>query len=107
MHILLTGATGFIGQTLHAALRAAGHQVHAGVSPRSAQAKLQPDQVPMDFARDTTPEAWLPRLQGMDAVVNAVGVLRDSPARPIDAVHQHTPCALFQACARAGVRRVV
>ena len=107
MHILLTGATGFIGQTLHAALRAAGHQVHAGVSPRSAQAKLQPDQVPMDFARDTTPEAWLPRLQGMDAVVNAVGVLRDSAARPIDAVHQHTPCALFQACAQAGVRRVV
>jgi uncharacterized protein YbjT (DUF2867 family) len=107
MHILLTGATGFIGQTLHAALRAAGHQVHAGVSPRSAQAKPQPDQVPMDFARDTTPEAWLPRLQGMDAVVNAVGVLRDSPARPIDAVHQHTPCALFQACAQAGVRRVV
>src|SRR5574343_58120 len=89
MHILLTGATGFIGQTLPAALRAAGHQVHAGVSPRSAQAKLQPDQVPMDFARDTTPEAWLPRLQG------------------IDAVHQHTPCALFQACAQAGVRRVV
>ncbi|MGL4807445.1 MAG: NAD-dependent epimerase/dehydratase family protein, partial [Giesbergeria sp.] len=41
-HILLTGATGFIGQTLHAALRAAGHQVHAGVSPRSAQAKPQP-----------------------------------------------------------------
>src|SRR5574343_284391 len=101
MHILLTGATGFIGQTLPAALRAAGHQVHAGVSPRGAQAKLQPDQVPMDFARDTTPEAWLPRLQGMDAVVNAVGVLRDSAARPIDAVHQHTPCALFQACAQA------
>ncbi|MDQ1258384.1 MAG: hypothetical protein QG643_206, partial [Pseudomonadota bacterium] len=107
MHILLTGATGFIGQTLHAALRAAGHRVHAGVSPRSAQAQPQPDQVPMDFARDTTPEAWLPRLQGIDAVVNAVGVLRDSAARPIDAVHQHTPCALVQACAQTGVRRVV
>jgi uncharacterized protein YbjT (DUF2867 family) len=105
MHILLTGSTGFIGQTLRQALERAGHQVHGGVSPHRAPAA--PGQVPMDFARDTTPEAWLPRLQGIDAVVNAVGVLRDSAARPIDAVHQHTPCALFQACARAGVRRVV
>ena len=105
MHILLTGSTGFIGQTLRQALEHAGHQVHGGVSPHRAPAA--PGQVPMDFARDTTPEVWLPRLQGIDAVVNAVGVLRDSPARPIDAVHQHTPCALFEACARAGVRRVV
>ena len=105
MQILLTGSTGFIGQTLRQALERAGHQVHGGVSPHRSPAA--PGQVPMDFARDTTPEVWLPRLQGIDAVVNAVGVLRDSSARPIDAVHQHTPCALFQACAQAGVRRVV
>lgn len=105
MNILLTGSTGFIGHTVAAALTRAGHTVHGGVSPR--QRSLQPLQVPMDFALDTTPAAWLPRLQGIDAVVNAVGVLRDSRARPIDAVHQHTPCALFDACAQAGVRRVV
>ena len=105
MHILLTGSTGFIGQTLRQALEHAGHQVHGGVSPHRAPAA--PGQVPMDFAHDTSPEVWLPRLQGIDAVVNAVGVLRDSRARPIDAVHQHTPCALFEACAQVGVRRVV
>lgn len=105
MHILLTGSTGFIGRTVAAALTRAGHAVHGGVSPR--RAVLAPQQVPMDFARDTTPDAWLPRLAGIDAVVNAVGVLRDSSARPIDAVHQHTPVALFNACAQAGVRRVV
>ena len=105
MHILLTGSTGFIGRTMAAALTRAGHVVHGGVSPR--RAVLAPQQVPMDFARDTTPDVWLPRLAGIDAVVNAVGVLRDSSARPIDAVHQHTPVALFDACAQAGVRRVV
>ena len=42
-----------------------------------------------------------------DAVVNAVGVLRDTRARPIDAVHRDTPIALFDACAQAGVQRVV
>jgi uncharacterized protein YbjT (DUF2867 family) len=105
MHILLTGSTGFIGHTLQAALQRAGHQVHGGVSPR--QRTLQPGQVPVDFAHDTTAAAWLPRLAGIDAVVNAVGVLRDTRARPIDAVHRDTPIALFDACAQAGVQRVV
>lgn len=105
MHILLTGSTGFIGHTLQAALEGAGHTVRAGVSPRTSA--LRPGQVPMDFARDTTPAVWLARLQGIDAVVNAVGVLRDTPARPIDAVHRDTPIALFDACVQAGVQRVV
>lgn len=105
MHILLTGSTGFVGRTVAAALTQAGHTVHGGVSPRHrAPTALQ---VPMDFAHDTRAQVWLPRLVGMDAVVNAVGVLRDSTSRPIDAVHQHTPCALFDACAQAGVRRVI
>lgn len=105
MNILLTGSTGFVGQTVAAALTRAGHTVRGGVSPR--QRNVLPTQVTMDFAHDTKPELWLPRLVGIDAVVNAVGVLRDSNARPIDAVHQYTPSALFTACAQAGVKRVV
>lgn len=105
MRILLTGSTGFVGQTLHAALTHAGHTVYGGISPR--QTPRNALQVPMDFARDTVPDFWLPRLEGMDAVVNAVGVLRDTRARPIEAVHRDTPVALFEACAQAGVQRVV
>jgi uncharacterized protein YbjT (DUF2867 family) len=105
MHILLTGSTGFIGNTLQTALQAAGHTVHGGVSPRSRT--LLPGQVPMDFAHDTTAAAWLPRLAGIDAVVNAVGVLRDSSTNPMQALHTDTPLALFAACAESGVRRVV
>ena len=105
MHILLTGSTGFIGHTLKAALERAGHTVRGGVSPR--RSALQPGQVAMDFAHDTSASAWLPRLEGIDAVVNAVGVLRDTRQRPIDAVHRDTPIALFDACAQAGVQRVV
>ena len=105
MHILLTGSTGFIGHTLKAALERAGHTVRGGVSPR--RGALQPGQVTMDFAHDTSASAWLPRLEGIDAVVNAVGVLRDTRQRPIDAVHRDTPIALFDACAQAGVQRVV
>lgn len=105
MHILITGSTGFIGHTVTAALKGAGHSVHGGVSPRRSASR--PDQVVMDFAHDTTAAAWLPRLAGIDAVVNAVGVLRDTSARPIDAVHRNAPIALFDACVQAGVQRVV
>jgi uncharacterized protein YbjT (DUF2867 family) len=103
LQVLLTGATGFIGRTIATALRRAGHTVHTGHSPR----RHHGTGVPMDFARDTDPATWLPRLQGIDAVVNAVGVLRHTAARPIDAVHHHTPVALFEACRQAGVRHVV
>lgn len=106
MHVLLTGSTGFIGRTVAAALTRAGHTVHGGVSGRRP-ATGNALEMPMDFARDTAASAWRPRLAGMDAVVNTVGVLRDTRTRPIDAVHHLAPAALFDACAEVGVRRVV
>lgn len=106
LQVLLTGATGFIGQAIAAALRRAGHTVHMGHSPNSPR-QQHAGGVPIDFARDTDAATWLPRLQGIDAVVNAVGVLRNTATRPIDAVHHRTPVALFDACLQAGVRHVV
>jgi uncharacterized protein YbjT (DUF2867 family) len=112
MNILLCGATGFIGRNVTRALLSAGYKV-AGTSssaqtPEHARQTLGLERVlPVDFARDTNPSVWLPRLAGIDAVVNAVGVLRDSRQRPIQAVHTDTPRALFEACAQAGVRKVV
>ena len=102
MRVWVCGARGFIGQQVVKGLRAQGHEVVAGVSGRPAAGEVQ-----VDYARDTTPEVWLPRLAGVDAVVNAVGVLRDSRQRPIQAVHADTPKALWRACAQAGVQRVV
>jgi len=103
MKILLCGATGFVGRALARALTQAGHQVLPGVS----QPRGLPGEVVMDFTRDHAAAGWLPRLQGVAAVVNAAGVLRDTPRRPIAAIHTAAPIALFDACAQAGVRRVV
>lgn len=98
--VLLLGASGFIGRHIHQALQAAGHTVC--VAGRSAPPARQ-----VDFARATQPARWLPLLHGVDAVVNTVGVLRDSARQPMQAVHVDAPCALFDACAQAGVRRVL
>lgn len=93
--VLVCGASGFVGRAVCSALRAAGHDVIEG---RSRE---------FDFTELTESGAWLAKLQGLDAAVNAVGVLRDSTARPMDRVHHRAPAALFEACAQAGVRRVV
>ncbi len=102
MNVLVCGASGFVGRAACDALRRRGHRVIAAASSGRGA-----DAIAIDFARDTDPATWTPRLAGVDAVVNAVGVLRDSRRRPIAAVHEHAPRALFEACARAGVRRVV
>jgi len=103
MNILVCGANGFLGRPVAAALEAAGHTVLRGVLVPDKGAKV----VPMDFIRDTAVSTWLPRLEGVQVVVNAVGVLRDGPRTPMQAIHRETPMALFSACARQGVRRVI
>ena len=93
--VLVLGAGGFVGRAIAARLRDGGHEVVEG---RSAD---------FDFTKLLKPADWLPQLAGIDEVVNAVGVLRDSTRRPMEAVHEHAPIALFEACAKAGVLRVV
>ena len=102
MKILICGASGFVGRHLTHALRAAGHTVI-----RAVRKPHEPGDIPADFLNDTTREAWMPRLAGMDEVINAVGVLRDSSRNPMQKLHAETPAALFAACAEAGVKRVV
>lgn len=104
MRVFVTGAGGFIGAHIVAELVRAGHEVISAVR-RPAQA--DPKAVACDMAVDTRVEDWLLRLQGVDAVVNAAGILRESGNNRFDAVHRDAPCALFRACEQAGVKRVV
>lgn len=102
MRILLTGATGFIGRRLDVALRAAGHRVVCAVrEPKS------PGDVRSDFVRDRSIADWLPRLAGIDAVVNTVGILRERGEQTFAALHVEAPSALFIASVEAGVKKII
>jgi uncharacterized protein YbjT (DUF2867 family) len=102
MKILICGATGFVGRHLTSALQAAGHTVIRGI-----RKPTRPDDIAVDFCKDTSKEAWLPKLVGVDVVINAVGVLRDSAKQPMKLLLEQTPIALFSACQDTGVKRIV
>jgi uncharacterized protein YbjT (DUF2867 family) len=103
MNVLLTGASGFIGSHLARALRAAEYVV--------IEARRDVDEgtasVRADFTRDLSVRDWLPKLVGVDAVINAVGIVREHGAQTFESVHKRAPQALFTACVAAGVKRVV
>lgn len=113
MIVLLTGASGFIGRHLAQALVAAGHQLICATrtppGDSAGRGSSPPCQryVSADFTRDFDVAQWLPRLAGVDVVINAVGIIREQGAQTFDAIHDRAPRALFAACAQAGVRLVV
>lgn len=106
MVVLLTGASGFIGQPLARALAAARHDVVC-VARRAPQGDACSRTIEGDFTRDLDIADWLPRLAGVDVVINAVGIFREQGAQTFDTVHARAPIALFAACAAAGVGQVI
>lgn len=96
MKILLTGASGFIGRHIGSVLTAAGHEVVAG--SRSAG---------MDFNQLTRPADWQAYLQGVDVVINSVGIITERPGQSFSTLHYQAPVALFRACVEVGVKRVI
>jgi uncharacterized protein YbjT (DUF2867 family) len=105
--ILLTGASGFIGRRLANALVEAGHEVVCAMRNPGRADDGRFRTLACDFTSDFDASVWVPRLAGIDAVINAVGILRERGSQTFDALHSKAPRALFAACVEAQVRRVV
>jgi uncharacterized protein YbjT (DUF2867 family) len=105
VRVLVLGAGGFIGGRVCAGLLARGHDVVPCGRDAAALRRRFPGRLAMaaDLARDGARD-WLPRLAGLDAVVQAAGALGGPD---LEAVHARGPAALFDACAAAGVAHLV
>ena len=109
MRVLITGAYGFIGSHIAAHLRTQGHEIIAAGRDISYGQRRFPFYrwISCDFNRDTEINTWLPRLIDVDAVVNCVGILQGSARDKAEAIHHTAPAALFSACEKVGIRRIV
>lgn len=109
MNILVTGANGFIGSHIVQALQRQGHALTLCVRNTTGVKQRWPgaNVIEVDFIRDHDEETWLARLRGMDVVINTVGIIRETRSQTFRALHTDTPRALFKACTKAGVKKVI
>lgn len=103
--VLVIGGNGFIAGYLIATLHRRGCHVLRGV--RLGGRALRDDERLCDFTTMTNTEQWRGALDGVDAVVNVAGILRETGRQTFDAIHIDGPLALARACVDAGVRRFV
>ncbi len=109
MRILITGATGFIGSHLVKSLIEKGDEVIACVRKPTVQMDTESniEYLQVNFTTDNEIAIWLPRLEGVDIVINTVGIIRESGEQSFYALHNSTPCALFRACEISDVKKVI
>lgn len=105
MKVLVTGATGFVGPKVVRALGAAGHEVRALVRSLKRGARVAPG---CELAKGdvTDAESLRSAVDGCDAVVHLVAIIRGSPADFVRVMERGT-ADLLAAARAAGVQRFV
>ncbi|WP_069472279.1 NAD(P)H-binding protein [Candidatus Marithrix sp. Canyon 246] len=109
MNILLTGASGFVGQNLLSALVSDGHKVVACVrDTKKWQARFpEIECLACDFTKDHSPDVWVPRLKNIDLVINAVGIIVETRSQSFENIHTKAPVALFTAAKQVGINKIL
>lgn len=113
MHILVTGATGFVGRRLCAHLADGGHTVVAAVRNTAAVERVRGGCRPVVVGDLASPVDWSAALTDVECVVHLaarVHVLKETAADAAaryQALNVDATVRLAEAAARANVRRVV
>lgn len=105
MNILLTGATGFIGNQLLRVLLQQGHTVIACC--RHPERLLIRSQQLIPLRMDFVHADWSAHLHGIEVVINCVGIIAETPTQTFKQLHTTAPLVLFQAAVDAGVKKII
>ena len=107
MNLLVTGASGFLGSALLPILAGAGHRVRALQRSDAAGARALGAEVVRGSVTDG--EVVRAALEGVDAVYHLAGRVDFDPAEPraLYDLHVGGTRTLLEACAAAGVKRVI
>jgi NADH dehydrogenase len=104
MRILVLGGSGFIGRHAVRALVARRHAVLIGTRRPAARHPCPAREA--HFEDLGASNDWAPLVRDVDAVVNAVGILRERRRETYDRVHHRAAAALASACALRRIRFV-
>jgi NADH dehydrogenase len=104
MEIFLAGGTGFVGGHMRNILLEKGYFIRLLSHRRTAGAANGVQTVEGDVAK---PETWIEALNGCDAAINLVGIIREFPDRGVtfDKLHVQATENVIRACQKAGVKR--
>jgi NADH dehydrogenase len=107
MRVLVTGASGFVGNEVVRELLARGHEVRALVRPGSEKKLRERQRVEVVSGDCLHPEALAPGVAGCEAVIHLIGIIREFPGRGVtfERVHVQATQNLVEAARAAGVRR--
>jgi len=104
MRIFLAGGTGFVGSHLRCSLLETGHELRLLTHRR--QPCGEPD-VERVFGDATRADTYVSALQGCDAVINLIGIIREFPGRGVtfERLHVEATRNLVHAARTSGIRR--
>jgi NADH dehydrogenase len=109
---LVLGGSGFIGRHVVAALCARGGRVVIGSRhPARIEQRLSRDlrtceRRKVRFEDAEAPADWRKLLEGIDVVINCVGILRPRGRETYERIHHVAPAALATACRELGCRLI-
>ncbi len=107
MHILITGANGFLAREIIRRLNVAGHHiiacVHSSLLPNTPHAQV----IKTDFTQSIHTQYWIPLLDKVDVVINCVGVFQTIQESTMWKIHYEAPKALFKACEEKGIKKII
>ena len=109
MKVFVTGGTGFVGREILSQLLQAGHAVRVLVREGSADKLPEPQKVEVHIGDITDGASLVGALDGCDAVIHLVGIIREFPGRGITFKKMHVAATenILEACDEQGVRRFV
>ena len=105
MKIFIAGGTGFVGGHLTRELLGRGHALRLLVHKKDgALPKVGVEQVVGDI---TSPESFQSALEGCEAAINLVGIIREFPSRKItyERLHVQASANLLAGARKAGIKR--
>lgn len=102
--VLVLGGNGFIGRHIVKHLKYKGMTVIIGTRNASTSNCGKGELRNTSLHKKRSHKEWVELIDGVDVVINSVGILRQRPGETFDLIHHRAVAAMTKACAEVGSR---